>query len=278
MDTARLTLALATAALVLVGCSGSKKNRVDADADADAPPDTTEVVPDPPAEDLTVTDPAPETTGDPTADPAPDPGEDPTAEPSEDPSGDAASDPSADPAADTVWDVPIDFPMDHPADMSCVGEGCPTAHTGLGCCSGLTPVSDCEPGTPCPAVLYCVDCGDGSCDSHETAWNCPADCPTGCTVGTVDTTYCPGTGYIQCTCVVDPCRPYCDLDGTPPDGWLDGCTHTLITTCSDTTMAPLCLHIGTRSEGWYEPPGSGGTAGPRIEWDFCAPRWSCVIL
>jgi hypothetical protein len=41
----------------------------------------------------------------------------------------------------------------------------------------LQAVSDCLPGKDCPiSVRYCVDCGNGNCESHENWNNCAADC------------------------------------------------------------------------------------------------------
>jgi hypothetical protein len=263
MGITRMTLLAACILVCEAGCSGKNGSTGDADAD---------VVADPPLDQTGEADAAP----DPVPDPTPEPADDPVPEPEDDPDPDPVEDPAVEPEDDPAPEPEDDPVLDPTSEPSCVGMGCPTSSMGLACCSGLRPETGCEPGATC-STSYCVDCGDGACRSHETAWNCPTDCPSGCTLGTVETTVCPGTGTLQCTCVEDPCKPYCDLDGTAPDGWIDPCTGTSIASCTDVTATARCLHIGTRSEGWYEPPGSGGTS-TLIDWDFCANRWSCVVL
>jgi hypothetical protein len=92
----------------------------------------------------------------------------------------------------TTWDPPIQPDRALPGagkvccmpDTPCVGEGGEVMPPYDQCCLGLVAVSDCQPGVPCPISLkFCVACGDGSCDAHETPDNCPADCanPVTCT-------------------------------------------------------------------------------------------------
>ncbi|MBW2260454.1 MAG: hypothetical protein JRG91_00655 [Deltaproteobacteria bacterium] len=267
MAITRMRVLVALGLAFSAGCGGKGGTTGDADADV--------ITTDPVQDQIVEADAEPDPTEDPDADPAPDPLTDSTEDPSDDPAPDPAPDPEEDPVTDPV-DDPTDPAPDPSVEPSCTARGCPASSMGLACCTGLTLHTGCEPGVTCPTT-YCVDCGDGVCRSHETAWDCSSDCPAGCTPGTVETTVCPGTGTLQCTCVEDPCKPYCDLDGTAPDGWIDACSGLSIATCSDTTMTPRCLYIGTRSEGWYEPPGSGGSP-VLIDWDFCAPRWSCVVI
>jgi len=215
-----------------------------------------------------VEDPVPDPALDPVDDPGPEPGEDPAPEPVDDPADDPEPDPVDDPEPDPVGDPPV--------EPFCTPVGCPLLSTSTGCCGSLSLGTGCEPGVPC-STYYCVDRTDGLCRSHESAWDTPCDCPTGCTPGTVENMVCPGVGTMECTCVEDPCEPRCDLDGLPPDGWLDGCTGSSMASCSDVTMTAQCLYIDTRSEGWYEPPDSGGRT-VLIDYDTCAPRWSCVVL
>ncbi len=179
-----------------------------------------------------------------------------------------------DTAVDTRPDTPVDVPLDAP----CSHEGCPASTTTEpACCPGLTAVSGCEPGYACPDPDFCVSCGDDSCDANETSWNCWNDCPAGCTEGEISTSACSPIETWICSCVEDPCKPVCDLDGLPPDGWIDPCTHTWLAACSGPTATIRCMAIGSFSEGWYEVTGSGTTPS-LVAWDICSNRWDCNVV
>jgi hypothetical protein len=158
-----------------------------------------------------------------------------------------------------------------------VEEGLPTV-VPPACCSGLDALSDCVPDQPCPgSLLFCVDCGDRACDPHENPYNCLDDCPEGCPVGEERSYQCPGgTPVDWCACRPPECRPVCLYLGTRSEGWYDSCTGALIewTFCSDSDVAhrSVCLHIATDSEGWYDE-----ATGELILWDYCAPLWDCII-
>ena len=77
----------------------------------------------------------------------------------------------------SVWDCDSceTAPEPEPPEQ-CIKKG---EKGGLGaeCCEGLKEVSDCLPDQPCPISLrYCIDCGNGKCESHENWYNCEEDC------------------------------------------------------------------------------------------------------
>jgi len=170
-------------------------------------------------------------------------------------------------------------PQSCPDDCSaaCVEEGFPTGIPPA-CCSGLDALADCVPDQPCPgSLLFCVDCGDQSCDPHENPYNCLDDCPEGCPVGEERSYQCPNGPEVDwCVCRPPDCRPVCLYIGTRSEGWYDSCSGALIdwAFCSDNDAAheSVCLHIATDSEGWYDE-----TTGELILWDYCASLWECVI-
>lgn len=124
---------------------------------------------------------------------------------------------------------------------TCAGEGESILQPET-CCEGLSAVSDCALGEPCPISLrWCVACGDGACGEHETADNCPSDCGGRC------------AGREGRLC---PDGEACLFDGTVDPEWGE---------CFPSRHAPLCLYQGTRSEGWY-----WSDTGERIAWDLCA--------
>ncbi len=65
-----------------------------------------------------------------------------------------------------------------PGDVceECLGVGEMAAHPEA-CCPGLQAMSACIPGEQCDSEsYYCTDCGNGTCDPHETPWECARDC------------------------------------------------------------------------------------------------------
>lgn len=158
-------------------------------------------------------------------------------------------------------------------EAACVGEGLPTG-VPPACCDGLDALQDCVPGEPCPgSLLFCVDCGNRSCDPHENPYNCLDDCPEGCQPGATTGYVCPGGDTVPwCTCVEPPCPPECMFIGSYSEGWYDSCTGEMLgdfRICAD--QQPVCHYIGTDSEGWYDQEGQ------LIAWDSCAPLWDCLI-
>ncbi|MBW2974756.1 hypothetical protein KY366_03485, partial [Candidatus Woesearchaeota archaeon] len=62
-------------------------------------------------------------------------------------------------------------------EEECIEEGGQTWSVESNCCEGLKAVSDCLPDQQCPISLrFCVDCGNGKCDSYENWDNCANDC------------------------------------------------------------------------------------------------------
>lgn len=162
-------------------------------------------------------------------------------------------------------------PLD--CEAACVEEGLPTG-VPPACCEGLDALSDCVPDQPCPgSLLFCVDCGNQSCDPHENPYNCLEDCPEGCPIGASAGFTCPGGDTVPwCTCVGPACPPECMFVGSYSEGWYDSCTGELLgdfRPCAD--QQPVCRLIGTESEGWYDQDGE------IIEWAYCAPLWDCLV-
>jgi hypothetical protein len=127
----------------------------------------------------------------------------------------------------------------------------------------------------CPEVLlYCLRCGDSTCSPHENAFNCPTDCPAGCEEESSMSYGCSPIETQICTCIEDPCEPFCDM--MRGSAWIDGCTDTPITGTSD--CFPFghleCLHIGTDDEGWYDTQWEGEV---RVTHRACQPRWACEV-
>jgi hypothetical protein len=147
------------------------------------------------------------------------------------------------------------------------------------CCAGLRALVDCPPELPnCEVTqrLFCVDCGDGACDPHESTMNCLGDCPLGCQVGERRSYLCPqGVSRPWCECRQAPCEPICIGGGTGQEGWRDPCTGNVRPgRCANCTVE--CRSIGTRNEGWYAICPSG-PAEELIDYAFCAPRWDCQL-
>jgi hypothetical protein len=182
----------------------------------------------------------------------------------DDPLVDVSEDVAPDPVEDTV--VP-----DVPA--GCIGAGCRIyPDGGHPCCETLVQVSSCPPwDTTCTPDYHCVHCGNGSCDPHEAAWNCRADCPEGCTPGSTLGYACTETETYECACQPPECRVECHvtMGGTR---WQNTCTEETYGLCSLTEEA-VCLHIGTETEGWYFVGPMGGET--LIVVMPCANHWAC---
>jgi len=159
----------------------------------------------------------------------------------------------------------------------------------LECCEGLADVTPCRPGERCPALRFCVDCGDERCGPYETVYNCLNDCREGCQVGASLTFECPGGAEVPwCTCAPARCKPECRHIGTRSEGWYDSCTGERYRWDQCGGCRAVCGALGTRSEGWYEqcralppddpadaPEPDPAAAEERITWAACAPIWDC---
>ena len=187
--------------------------------------------------------------------------------------GDTVTDPGTDTSEDTVTDSIVDTP---PPDSppTCVAAGCwMMPDGGPPCCEGLDYVASCPPSDPtCPTPAYhCVDCGNGTCDPHETAWNCLSDCHAGCEGGAAYGYTCgPMEGY-DCSCDTPECRVVCEMVSYTFQ-WHNTCSDETYGTCSPTDDAE-CLYIGTDSEGWYFRGPMGGEN--LLTHMDCAPTWTC---
>ena len=173
-------------------------------------------------------------------------------------------------------DYPPDWPIDIPPDTTCVSEGC-IPYTGGICCPGLSQTTECDPSTGDPActMLFCIRCGDGFCNPHETCYNCPEDCSVPpCEGGTGMAYSCSPIETHNCTCTGGDCRPVCRADSSGMSGWLDPCTGAIIVLDADCVgQTAVCSAICSRSEGWVE----SGT-GELITWALCGNRWSCEVI
>ncbi|MBW2261308.1 MAG: hypothetical protein JRG91_04975 [Deltaproteobacteria bacterium] len=179
-------------------------------------------------------------------------------------------------AADATEDVPAESPIDVRPDAACVSMGCPIRGEGS-CCEGLTEANHCLPGVECPEdLIYCINCGDGACSPHETAYSCPADCPEGCAVDDALSYGCSPIETQICSCIEDPCEPFCDMMRGAQ--WIDGCSDVPIPGTGDPSCFPFgslaCLSIGTDDEGWYDTQWESEVA---VKLGGCQPRWSCEV-
>lgn len=177
--------------------------------------------------------------------------------------------------------------------MPCVKEGGQTMPP-YNCCDGLSPVSDCLPGEPCPISLrYCVACGNGTCDKHENQYNCAADCrDTSCDDGTeplcdMIPPICESGEILayqsHCYLCVDPytCAPtqWCGgEDKIPCSEMKDICWYQTgdekFGRCHKRIGdVPVCRAIGTRSEGWYFEE-----SGDLINYAFCNKEMPACFL
>ncbi|MFH1437460.1 MAG: hypothetical protein ABIJ56_17270, partial [Pseudomonadota bacterium] len=198
---------LVMAALMMSGCGGDEKTGGDADADPldeqidghdaaaedvqpDIPPENADPVEDEPAVDVP-DDPAQDTAPD-TTDPAPDHQED--------------------PAADTMEDAP----EDSEPEAACILEGCLFGGD-PGCCGTMEPEPECL-GEECTDE-FCIACGDGKCDPHESCHNCIDDCTAPCTAEDSIILSCSPIETHHCTCVADACVPECRPGGDSGSGW-----------------------------------------------------------
>jgi hypothetical protein len=76
-------------------------------------------------------------------------------------------------------------------------------------------------------------------------------------------------GHWECVC--GECRATCDSAGCG-DGYCDlagGETAVNCPDCRSAACRPVCLFIGTRSEGWYDPCTDTGDKPGLIRWAFC---------
>jgi hypothetical protein len=77
-------------------------------------------------------------------------------------------------------------------------------------------------------------------------------------------------GHWECVC--GECRAVCD-GGVCGDGYCDvagGETPDNCPDCRSDTCCPVCLFVGTRSEGWYDPCGNPGETPKLLRYAFCA--------
>ncbi|HAK93667.1 MAG TPA: hypothetical protein DCM87_01330 [Planctomycetes bacterium] len=73
-------------------------------------------------------------------------------------------------------------------------------------------------------------------------------------------------------CVCGECRMTCEMTSCG-DGYCDvdnGETRDNCADCKDSSCRPVCLFIGTRSEGWYDVCGDAADAPTLISYAFCA--------
>ena len=101
--------------------------------------------------------------------------------------------------------------------------------------------------------------------------------PGGCEVGASMSFACSPIETQSCTCIEDPCPPYCDMMRGP--AWIDPCTDAPIPGSGDPACFPFgeihCLHIGDTTEGWYDTQWDGEHL---VKLGPCQPRWQCEFI
>lgn len=105
---------------------------------------------------------------------------------------------------------------------------------------------------------------------------CAPVVPDACSGGIIGeaTRYACGGGLGTLCCLPVSTPPFCDLVGTDMEGWVrpDG-RRICDASCAGATLS--CLNPGTRSEGWYSDPTTGGCVTPvvegLVEWMDCTP-------
>lgn len=238
----------------LAACEGSV-SYVGGDGETDGATDTSVDTAVDPGADTSV-----DTAVDPSVDVAPDPILDP--EPT-DPAPDVTPDPTPDPSPDTGPDGGL-----------CIPEGCLLTEGGAPCCAGLSAQRECPPTDPdCAPDLFCIDCGDGSCDPHENRYNCWMDCGMGCDSDVAMSYACSPIETHSCFCEPPGCRPECIASSSGESAWMDPCSGEIIREARCEGQYAVCDAIGSFSEGWYE-----SETGELIDWALCAAEWSCSII
>ena len=145
------------------------------------------------------------------------------------------------------------------------------------CCPGLTAVDICRPGEYSCRDLpeVCTYCGNGRCDPYETVYNCPGDCEP-CTPRDWTEYVCDNDwGFNWCVCTPGPCKPVCKHVGSYSEGWYDSCTDELFDYAACENQTVKCDRIGSRSEGWYSFA-DGALQGNLLVYAQCADIMECV--
>ena len=120
----------------------------------------------------------------------------------------------------------------------------------------------------CYSAEHCVlQPWESFCSGH---WGCDCgECRAVCESEACGDGYCDiaaGESVASCPgdCKETPCRPVCAHIGTRSEGWYDSCTGELIDWAFCGQCEPVCLHCGSKSEGWYD-----SCTGELIEWASC---------
>ncbi len=179
-----------------------------------------------------------------------------------------------DPTIDVITDTGLVDPI---ADTTpaCVTEGCPTwPDGGAPCCPGLVSVPACDGSDPTctDGRLFCVACGNGSCDPFETRNGCFADCGRDTCDLYTGFGYSCGDTVMSCSCDPGGCMPEC-IGSSAGMYWMNPCTGEMTDVHCASFMEPACRYVGSWSEGWYilDPAGVEHI----VYWDLCAPIWHC---
>jgi len=113
----------------------------------------------------------------------------------------------------------------------------------------------------CVGNEWLIKClGHWACDCGD----CRATCGGACGDGICDRR----RGETPQSCAVDckpgDCRPVCLHIGTRSEGWYNGCTGELIEYAFCADCEPVCRLCGSKSEGWYD-----SCTGELIVWESC---------
>ena len=132
-----------------------------------------------------------------------------------------------------------------------------------GSCSGAWDCSSNTCSYVCGADSACAAAG-GECVGLS-----PSSCPDGEMTGKYA---CGPAGAIGTTCCMPRplCEPVCAHVGTASEGWYNSCSDEVVCKTKCGTDTAFCDQAGSRSEGWYARSGHGCAGATLIDWEVCS--------
>ncbi|MBN1418883.1 MAG: dockerin type I repeat-containing protein [Planctomycetes bacterium] len=125
----------------------------------------------------------------------------------------------------------------------------------------LQTLATCFRDIECVENEWIVDClGNWTCDCGK----CRERCGGACGDGICDRRRGESPQSCPQDCRTGDCRPVCLHIGTRSEGWYDGCTGELFQWAFCADCEPICRLCGSKSEGWYD-----SCTGELITWDSC---------
>jgi hypothetical protein len=109
--------------------------------------------------------------------------------------------------------------------------------------------------------IFCA--GHWECNCGECFATCELE-PTACGDGVCDVAGGESAQSCPADCKGQGCRPVCAHLGTRSEGWYDSCTEELIRWEFCAFCDPVCRNCGSKSEGWYD-----SCTGELIAWGDC---------